>query len=291
MGNANVVDFTGSRYLSKELQDLRDVSKSLMRIHHPTSVREVIFSPSLWQPLQALVGLDNGSIYRFVDDLLYLDFFIVEPYQGGISRWDSGVNLIDCQLHIQVQLWRLTGAISQLAAMRQPSSAERAVQVVSAGLLVEDSTAVLKFVTIQRSYSHELTISSFRKVWNLTAAGSYPHIPHKADYALHPSFPVRRVLWRPDYDCELAVVSNEEFGTGSNHELAPISGPLQRSGVLLIEERGSIVTGGVLGERDKHTTESKNSVSDACEIWDVRRGWIAKWSVTGSAVDGGVTGE
>jgi hypothetical protein len=46
------------------VQDLRDMSKSIMRVHHPTSVRGVVFSPSLWQPLQAVVGLDNGSIYR-----------------------------------------------------------------------------------------------------------------------------------------------------------------------------------------------------------------------------------
>jgi WD40 repeat protein len=45
-------------------QDLRDLSRSLMRIHHPTSVRSVVFSPSTWQPLHAIVGLDNGSIYR-----------------------------------------------------------------------------------------------------------------------------------------------------------------------------------------------------------------------------------
>jgi hypothetical protein len=30
---------------------------------------------------------------------------------------------------------------------------------------------------------------------------------------------------------------------------------------------------------------------DAVEIWDVRRGWIAKWAVGGSAAEGGVAGE
>jgi hypothetical protein len=52
------------QYSNKE-QDLRDMSRSLMRVHHPASVRSVAFSPSLWQPLQAIVGLDNGSIYRY----------------------------------------------------------------------------------------------------------------------------------------------------------------------------------------------------------------------------------
>lgn len=40
-----------------------------MRIHHPISVRSLAFSPSAWQPLEAVVGLDNGSIYRW--DLRY----------------------------------------------------------------------------------------------------------------------------------------------------------------------------------------------------------------------------
>ena len=34
-----------------------------------------------------------------------------------------------------------------------------------------------------------------------------------------------------------------------------------------------------------------SGVGDSVEIWDVRRGWIAKWSVTGSAGDGGVSGK
>lgn len=32
-------------------------------------------------------------------------------------------------------------------------------------------------------------------------------------------------------------------------------------------------------------------VLDAVEIWDVRRSWIPKWSVTGTSAEGGVTGE
>jgi WD repeat-containing protein 24 len=41
------------------------MTKSLMKIHHPTSVRSLVFSPCLSNPLQAVVGLDNGSIYRW----------------------------------------------------------------------------------------------------------------------------------------------------------------------------------------------------------------------------------
>ena len=122
-----------------------------------------------------------------------------------------------------------------------------------------------------------------RQVWDLTVTGTDPHIPHKAAYTLHPAFPVRRVLWRPSYECEVAIVSNEEFGTGSNHEL-PHSTTLnqsqpQRTSALFNEEGG------------KNVIENKSPGSHAVEIWDVRREWIAKWSVTGSALEGGASGE
>ena len=41
------------------------MTKSLMKIHHPISVRSLVFSPCLSHPLQAVVGLDDGSIYRW----------------------------------------------------------------------------------------------------------------------------------------------------------------------------------------------------------------------------------
>jgi WD repeat-containing protein 24 len=31
-------------------------------------------------------------------------------------------------------------------------------------------------------------------------------------------------------------------------------------------------------------------MGDPVEVWDVRRGYIAKWTIKGSAVEGGVTG-
>jgi len=43
-----------------------------------------------------------------------------------------------------------------------------------------------------------------------------------------------------------------------------------------------------LGETKTATT--LHPVGDSVEIWDVRRGWLAKWSVDKSAVEGGVTG-
>jgi hypothetical protein len=111
-----------------------------------------------------------------------------------------------------------------------------------------------------------ITILDFQ-VWDASLA----HIPHKPTYTLHPSFPVRRVLWRPEYECELAIVSNHEYGANSG-AAGDVSADLLDVGV-----RGE---GGLARGR-----------GDAVEIWDVRRGWIAKWAVGGSAMEGGVAGE
>jgi WD40 repeat protein len=62
------------------------MTNSIMRIHHPTSVRSLVFSPSTWLPLQALAGLDNGSIFRYASkapSLLILT--------AVFSRWDLRV--------------------------------------------------------------------------------------------------------------------------------------------------------------------------------------------------------
>lgn len=120
---------------------------------------------------------------------------------------------------------------------------------------------------------------------------------------MHPSFPVRRIFWRPSYQCEIAIVSNAEFGTGSIPDIsqAPLMGApggLSRVGSNLTVDR--MVNDGLYGssgrERGKGGTltpsnkTSSAGLGDAVEIWDVRRGWIAKWCVDGSAIDGGVTG-
>ncbi|KAL4254380.1 GATOR2 complex protein WDR24 [Pleurotus pulmonarius] len=109
------------------------------------------------------------------------------------------------------------------------------------------------------------------KVWDLSSSS---HIQHKPTYTLHPSFPVRRVMWRPSYPCEVAVVSNAEFGSGSNPDMAT---PEAGSGTSSPDSR------------DRSSLRTKQYAGDPIEIWDVRRGWIAKWSVNGSASEGGVT--
>lgn len=108
------------------------------------------------------------------------------------------------------------------------------------------------------------------KVWDLTTSVAGSYMQHKPTYTLHPSFPVKHVHWRPHYECEIAVVSNAEFGAGANPDIPQN----HLSGIdRVIDVAGSPST----------------SIGDAVEIWDVRRGWIPKWRISGTSLDGGVT--
>jgi WD repeat-containing protein 24 len=113
------------------------------------------------------------------------------------------------------------------------------------------------------------------KIWDLSVPDST--FPHKPAYTLHPAYPVRRVLWRPEYSCELAVVSNAEFSVGPNQDLA-----VDGSGNEM--ERTARDIG-------QNTNLDGVRPGNAVEIWDVRRAWVAKWEVLGSAIGGGVTGQ
>lgn len=46
----------------------------------------------------------------------------------------------------------------------------------------------------------------------------------------------------------------------------------------------------IVKERLSSLTTPDTSVGDVIEIWDVRRGWVAKWSVSGTGGEYGVTG-
>jgi hypothetical protein len=100
------------------------------------------------------------------------------------------------------------------------------------------------------------------------------YIPYKPTYTLHPSFPVWHVLWCPDYRCKLVIVLNDDFHTGSSSsgEINAAAG----ASPAVVGNKGEVVLG--------------NGQGDAVEIWDVRKGWIAKWAVGGSAVEGGIAG-
>jgi WD repeat-containing protein 24 len=109
------------------------------------------------------------------------------------------------------------------------------------------------------------------KIWELPADDS--KFPDRPSYTLHPSFPVRRVYWRPEYESELAIVSNAKYARGSDEELV---------------NRKDMEWNARAAEGISNTLCP--CVGDALEIWDVRRAWVAKWEVRGSAVEGGFTG-
>jgi len=124
-------------------------------------------------------------------------------------------------------------------------------------------------------------VSNAAKIWDLSGTSASSYIPTKPTYTLHPAYPVRRVLWRPDYPCELALVSNAEVGAGSGSELM-VSPRLQNITTPFIAATCGVDT--------KDRPNKSGVVADAVEIWDVRRGWIAKWTVEASILEGGVTG-
>ncbi|KAI0255369.1 hypothetical protein BJV78DRAFT_1279536 [Lactifluus subvellereus] len=109
------------------------------------------------------------------------------------------------------------------------------------------------------------------KVWDLT--GPHFECPYTLATQFPVQFPVRRVRWRPGYECELAIVSNAEFGTG------PMSD---------ISDSGA-VTDVDLEKPELAPAKRRADIGDPVGIWDVRRGYITKWLVGGSAIEGGVT--
>ncbi|KAG6330801.1 hypothetical protein ID866_8285 [Astraeus odoratus] len=116
------------------------------------------------------------------------------------------------------------------------------------------------------------------KVWELSSSSTRSHILTKPTYTLHPAYPVRRVLWRPDYPCELALVSNAEFGACD----LVASPRLQNTSTAFIAAITS-------STEAKEKSNKNNVTGDSIEIWDVRRGWIAKWTVDTSILEGAVT--
>ena len=96
------------------------------------------------------------------------------------------------------------------------------------------------------------------------------HIPYKPTYTPHPFFPVRRMRWRAGYKCKVAVVLNDEFEEVSGSAFSNAGG------------------GG--GSREQGWCQERGR-GDVVEIWGVRKGWITKWAVGGSAGEVGVAGE
>ena len=139
-------------------------------------------------------------------------------------------------------------------------------------------------------------------MWDLTSPGSSTHMPSRPTYILHPTTPVHRVAWRPGYDCEVAVVTNDDAmtanldgsGPGSS---TPTPGLLSRvqSGLGLDAMLKSFnpdvlspltETSAPLFRSMKPQSRSGETV----EIWDVRRAWVPKWSLSRASPEGGIVG-
>ncbi|KJA20557.1 hypothetical protein HYPSUDRAFT_216934 [Hypholoma sublateritium FD-334 SS-4] len=221
--------------------DLKDTTKSILRITHPSqnSIRSLAFSPIPWNPVQAVVGHDNGTIYRW--DLRM-------GQRGQLDKVPVAHN----------------GPVTSLDWYSPSSSI-----VGSTGV-----TAPLEATGMGSGWLASGGLDRCVKVWDLT--GDNVHIPHKPTYTLRSAYPIRRIAWRPGYECEIAIVSNNDYSTHT------------------LDAPGSSLSGGLTPGLDAMKVvdpikDKASSSGDAIEIWDVRRGWIAKWRVSGSASDGGAT--
>ncbi|KAL4244097.1 GATOR2 complex protein WDR24 [Abortiporus biennis] len=277
------------------LWDLRDFKKSMLKIHHPTSVRSVVASPVPWQPKHVVTGLDNGSIYRWdlnMGQRGQLDRIPV-AHKGPILALD----------------WTYPSSCTLNARTAPvPSQASTAWYGGVGGGLFDDlgafGAANANANTVNEAGGMGWIASGGLdrcvKVWDLTTPAGDPHLSKHPTYTLHTSFPVRRVIWRPGvaYECELAVVSNTEFAaSGPVDSASPsvLSSPHMSSTALpsIVDPHHSQFQG--LGPEDPrqnhslHSPSGKNEMGDPVEVWDVRRGYVAKWLVRGSAVEGGVT--
>lgn len=129
------------------------------------------------------------------------------------------------------------------------------------------------------------------QVWDMTPSAGEAHVSRKPVYTMHTSFPVRRVAWRPGYECELAVTSYLDVATGAQSGQAFESSGSSLGLISSSPQLGlSHLTSQDEAREDDKLVQGSTTVGNPIEIWDVRRGYVAKWTVRGSAVEGGVTG-
>ncbi|KZT72008.1 hypothetical protein DAEQUDRAFT_686910 [Daedalea quercina L-15889] len=285
---------TGSADGDLRVWDLRDMTKSIMWIRHPGPVRAVVFSPISTHPLQAISALDNGGIYRWdlsMGQRGQLDR-ILAAHSGPILTLDWTVS---------------SGSVTP---SRSPQSNWYGASSTALGLLDEiiPGSGGLQGVGIG-SGNGDIDVAGMGwlasggldrcvKVWDLTAPLPTSHISHDPVYTLRTTFPVRRVLWRPGYECELAVVAHTDQGVNTSMELhTSTGGHLSPPGMALSAGLISAVSSPRLGNTSISIAEPMlepapssplNDGGAPIEIWDVRRGFIAKWVVHDSVGEGGV---
>ncbi|KAI0929589.1 hypothetical protein AcV7_005082 [Taiwanofungus camphoratus] len=290
---------TGSADGDLRIWDLRDLSKSIMRIHHASSVRAVVCSPVHWQPLQAITASDNGSIHRWdlkVGQRGQLDR-IPAAHSGPILTLDwslpSSSTLLSAPIRQSAQGSWYSGSNVGLGSLDDIMPGSGGIPESAGGADWEGTGA---------GWLASGGMDKSVKVWDLTVPTTRSHISHTPTYTLHTAFPVRRVLWRPGYECELAVVSNADFGTTSNTDaLSAVSNVTTASNAGVVAGLVSAISSPRIGTvpigagedgpgmEGRAPSVARDGGSDPIEIWDVRRGYIAKWVVNKSAVEGGIT--
>ncbi|KAH9931931.1 uncharacterized protein B0H18DRAFT_1083425 [Fomitopsis serialis] len=284
---------TGSADGDLRVWDLRDMSKSIMWIRHPGPVRSVAFSPIPGHPLQAISALDNGGIYRWdlsMGQRGQLDR-ILAAHTGPILTLD----------------WTLSSSsASSYRASRSnwygaPSTALGLLDEIipSGGLQGGPGTGETDGTGMGWLASGGL--DRCVKVWDLTARTTGTHISHDPTYTLRTAYPVRRVLWRPGYECELAVVAHTDQGVSSSADLqapagvhltSPIAATGPGAGLISALSSPRMGTAGLSmleSVSEPALTLPRNDGGTPVEIWDVRRGFIAKWVVNDSVGEGGVS--
>lgn len=88
------------------------------------------------------------------------------------------------------------------------------------------------------------------------------------------------------------MVSNAEFGVVESQQSSTvgINSPISKSGSMIGLDSLLRPTVGLAKEKPGSNETTPSKFGDSIEIWDVRRSWIAKWSVSGSGADSGVSG-
>ncbi|KLO18063.1 WD40 repeat-like protein [Schizopora paradoxa] len=238
------------------LWDFRDLQRTATYIHHASPVRSSVFAPFRSDPFRAITGLDNGNMNRW--DL--------RMGPKGLLDWiplahSSSILSLD---------WCNTGESGWLA---------------SAGF---DRTV---------------------KIWEYSASGepvqisasNQSHGSKQPSYTLHTSFPIRRATWRPGHETELAIASNNSndpvINNISSSSSTSSSHPKEGSEGASASSSSPVSSGFIENTRSNASacgSDVTPSASDfhsgsTIEVWDVRRSWLAKWTIQNNHQEGGVT--